>query len=451
MIEEKIYQNMIAQVDINERNNSIENRNKLYKKKYLSEIIQEEKPNFGTNNLILAPVGSGKSHLIESFLIPADFEGKALYLTSNTALKDSLCPDDNKVRKLLAEKGESVKFYTSANKNRYGDKPYSVHVMTYREFGERVQSPYESFTKDYSLIFCDEIHSLPIYLGYKNNLELGMALNWLLLKHENKRIYYFTATKDSIDKLDKKGGYLNVVETFNYLDHPEIRKYVSNATYYINNISQIKPHFRARLESFNYNGYKALAFTKLIKEQDKIKEMAIEEGFKPIVLWSINNKEKMNEEQLRVREFILNTGIIPEPYNLLIINGAMQEGWNLYDDKVTLAILDTTDTTEQIQSLGRIRNNIELVIKKTSDKNIVPFIEIPKSYLNTELTASDKNTLSEELYMIDEKGRLRKWPTVRMYLEDSGYVIEDGFKQIDGKKTRISVISLKKLNVQTKL
>ena len=443
MGKERINQEMLSQIDLDERDKSITFREELYKKKYLSEIVDIENPVFGTNNLILAPVGSGKSHLIENRLIPEDFEGEALYLTSNTALKDSLCPNDNAVRKSLADKGESVKFFTSANKNRYGDKPYSVHVMTYREFGERVQKPHQKFTEKFSLIFCDEIHSLPIYFNYNKGVELGMALNWLLLSHENKRIFYFTATKVSIDSLEKKGGYLDVVKTFDYLDHPEIRKYVANSTYYIHNINQLRTHFKAKLTSFNYYGYKALAFTKLKREQEKIKEIAIEEGFKPIVLWSINNEESMSEEQLRVREFILRTGNIPEPYNLLIINGAMQEGWNLYDKKVTLAILDTVDITEQTQALGRIRKDIDIVINKTKDENLGQLIDLPRIYLNKKLTAEDKQFLCEELYLLDSRGRLKKWPTIRSYIENSGYLVEDGSRYEGKKKIRTTTITVK--------
>ena len=63
------------------------------------------------------------------------------------------------------------------------------------------------------------------------------------------------------------------------------------------------------------------------------------------------------------------TKLILEEYNILIINSAMQEGWDLIDDKVDLAILDTTDITEQIQDLRRIRKDIDLVIKKTNELN----------------------------------------------------------------------------------
>lgn len=442
---EKYKQEMMAQVEMRLRKSSQKEREELCNKKYLGEIIELEKPEFSSNNLILAPVGSGKTHLIENVLIPKDFNKKILYLTSNSALKDSLCPDNNTIRKALADKGESVCFYTTANKNRYGDRPYNVHVMTYAEFGERVMPPHEKFTEDVGLIFCDEIHSLPTYFSYDKGYRLGIALNWLLRIHENKQIFYFTATKENIDKLEKQTpGYFDVVKTFNYLEHPDIRKYIANSTYMINHIEQLRPHLRAKIESFNYKHYKALAFTKLITEQEKIKQMAIEEGFKPLVLWSINNSLKMDEEQLKARQFILNTGNIPEPYNLLIINGAMQEGWNLYDDKIILAILDTVDITEQIQALGRIRNDIDLVIKKTNDKNMYKYnIELPKSYININLTSGDKKTLCEELYLLDDQGRLKMWPTIRSYIEGSGYIVEDKQVAINGKNTRISMITIK--------
>ena len=62
---------------------SIKEREELYNKKYLGEIIEEEKPEFKQNNLILSPVGSGKSYLIENMLIPKDYDKKIIYLTSN--------------------------------------------------------------------------------------------------------------------------------------------------------------------------------------------------------------------------------------------------------------------------------------------------------------------------------------------------------------------------------
>ena len=214
-------------------------------------------------------------------------------------------------------------------------------------------------------------------------------------------------------------------------------------TYYINNIEQLRPHLKARRESFEKRGHKALAFSKLINEQEKIETIAKEEGFNPIVLWSVNNDDKeMNEKQLYVRDYILNTGNIPEPYNILIINSAMQEGWNLIDDKVDLAILDTTDITEQIQALGRIRKDIDLVIKKTNELNKeILTIKVPEEYLNKDLTVHDKQLLCEDLYIIDDRGNLRKWTTIKKLIEESGYVVKDAMKTINNKRTRVSIIT----------
>ena len=240
----------------------------------------------------------------------------------------------------------------------------------------------------------------------------------------------------------RRPGYFDNVTVFNYLNHPEIRKYVANTTHYITHIAQLREHLKSKKESFDYYGYKSLAFTRLISEQKKIEEIAKEEGFKPIALWSVNNDElEMNEEQLNVRKAILNTGLIPEPYNLLIINGAMQEGWNLYDDKVTLAILDTVDITEQVQALGRIRKDIDLVIKRTKDESlIVKEIRVPESYLNKYLTTSDKNDLCEELNIINDRGTLKRWVSIKGILEKSGYKIEEGAIRVDGKQMRVSTI-----------
>ena len=268
---------------------------------------------------------------------------------------------------------------------------------------------------------------------------------WLLKKQPGVVMYYFTATKDSISLLEEiTPGRLDDIKIIDYIDHPDIRKYVAKSTHYVSHIEQTRVYLAARKEAFDYYGYKALAFTRLIAEQEKIKKIAEEEGFKPLALWSVNNEnEEMTDEQLKARDIILRTGLIPEPYNLLIINGAMQEGWNLFDKSVTLAILDTVDLTEQIQALGRIRKDIDLVVKKTKDKELlVKSIIIPEKYLNKELTAEDKEELAIELNILNDKGKLLKWTSIKKLLIDLGYNIEEKIASVDNKRTRVSIINL---------
>ena len=432
-------------INIEERESLEERRKELKKKLYLGEIIKKEKPTFGSNNMILSPVGSGKSHLIENMLIPKDFKKKALYLTSNTALKDSVAPSDNEVRKKMAEQGKSRGFYTSANKSRYGDVPYKVHVMTYSEFGDKMLHTSDELLEDVEIVFCDEIHSLPIYFNYDNNYKLAIAMFWLLKKQDGVTMYYFTATKDSISLLEEKvPGRLDDIKILDYIDQPHIRKYVAKSTHYVSHIEQTRVYLAARKEAFDYYGYKALAFTRLITEQKKIEKIAKEEGFKPLVLWSVNNEdEKMTDEQLEARDVLLRTGLIPEPYNLLIINGSMQEGWNLFDEAVTLAILDTIDLTEQIQALGRIRKDIDLVVKKTKDKKLLfKNIIIPEKYLNKDLNTEDKENLSIELNILNDKGKLIKWTSIKKIITNLGYEIEDKVITVDDKRVRVSMIKV---------
>jgi len=442
---EMINRSLEVNVDLNARTESNKRRDILNKKLYLGQIIEIEKPEFTKNNLILSPVGSGKSFLIEEKLIPKNHKGKILYLTSNTALKDSLCPNNNELRKRFAENGKSINFFTSENKKRYGDSSYSVHVMTYHEFGKRIFSPNQSFTKDINLIFCDEIHSLPIFTQYGGNGELLLALNWLFQKHENKTIFYFTATKEGLSKLKSNHpNYMDNIKEFDYLNHPKIRKYEAKSTYYISNINQLRIHLKAKREYTKRHGQKGLAFSKKISEQKKIAELAEEEGFSPIVLWSVNNENlKMSEEQMNARDYLLKTGNIPEEYDLLIINGAMQEGWNLYDNNVEFAILDTTNETEKVQALGRIRKDVDFIVLKTNEAKEISHITLEKEYLNVSLTNEDKELLALNLNIVDDRNRVVKWPTLKKIIISSDYEIEDKVENLNGKRRRVSIIKEK--------
>jgi len=76
--------------------------------------MKNEKPKFDSNNLILAPVGSGKTYLIKSLM--KEGPKKILMLVSNTALKNSISPDDNEIK---IKRGDRT--YTTQNRVIYGE------------------------------------------------------------------------------------------------------------------------------------------------------------------------------------------------------------------------------------------------------------------------------------------------------------------------------------------
>ncbi|HHT98014.1 MAG TPA: DEAD/DEAH box helicase family protein [Clostridiales bacterium] len=412
-------------------------------KLYLSEIIKKEKPQFGSNTLILAPVGSGKTTLIKEVLINNKPE-KVLMLVSNTALKDSVSPKDNVSKEKMADRT-----FTTQNRTIYGKGEYKIHVMSYAEFGRRIEIN-NNFIKDIKQIFCDEIHSLPNYQRIADSTGLSHAIKTLFMKHEGKEIYYFTATDEYLKYMEKRRpGVLDNVTILDYRNHPDIKQYIPLSEYKFSHIEQIRPHLRARLRTFDYFGYKALAFSRTIAGQKRIAEIAEEEGFNPLVLWSINNadkKMKMTDEQLHAREYLLTNGEMPEPYNFLVINSAMQEGWDLHDSKIKLAIMNTTSETEKIQALGRLRNDIDILVYKVKSRKINHAdIEIPNEYLNIPLTAKRKEELCEKLNIINSEGFTSKWRVINPLLDNdsSGYKVLNHTKNIDGKRTRVTTISIK--------
>ena len=96
-------------------------------KLYLGELLKRDgyKHN-STNNLILAPVGSGKTYFIMEDLVKRH-SGKKLLLVSTTSLKESLDEEKETITtKDLKRRGRKL-----------GDE--ELHVMTYAELGTLVK------------------------------------------------------------------------------------------------------------------------------------------------------------------------------------------------------------------------------------------------------------------------------------------------------------------------
>lgn len=410
-------------------------------KLYLSEIIEMENPEFGSNNLILAPVGSGKSTLIEKVLIE-NKPGKVLMLVSNRYLRDDIAPDNNEIKRERARDGYSKMMFTTKNRSKYGKMDYEVHVMTYSEYGHRIRDN-DNFLEGIDKIFCDEIHSLPEYKNISQSEYLSIALRSIFQIHEGKQIFYFTATDENLITLrDERPALMSNVKTFDYREHKDIVRYMELSKYEINHVEQIRPHLKARVESFSYFRLKGLAFSKTISGQKRIEQILKDEGFNPLVLWSDANRDHpLTDEQLSARKTLIETNEIPDPYNFLVINSAMREGWSLKDDKVKLAIMNTTNDTDLIQARGRLRGDLDILIYRTADTELKDFtLEIPDRYIDNPLTTKTKKRLCEELNITDSQGRLSRWNAIKKLLFQNGYDVIDTTKMINGKQARVSII-----------
>lgn len=403
-------------------------------KLYLSEIIEIEKPLFGLNNLILSPVGSGKTHFMRSLIEDKD---NILLLVSTSSLKNKFVPTDERKRKEIANR-----FYSTKRKTIHGESAYKVLVMTYAEFGENIKYT-DRFARKFTKIFCDEIHSLPLYQKYNDSSTLLVAMHYLFNVHENQPKYYFTATQEHLDELRKQDKYvMSNIKVFNYLNYPNVKKYVPMSSYKIHGMEQTRPHLKARKESIKYFGHKVFAFCKTIESQLRLKDICLEEGLTAEAYWSNNNTDKpMSVDQIDEVETMITNERLPDKYDVVIINSALQEGWDIKDERVKMAIMNTTNETEFIQALGRLRRNVDVLVYKVSRNEEVDFyINFPHELIEVPLDVDMKDSLRIKFDLRDRQGRLVSWKVIETTLERQGFLIVNKQLTIDGERKRVSIV-----------
>lgn len=419
--------------------------------------MERDMVNYGSNNMILSPTGSGKSHFIMNDLFKR-YNGKKLMLVSTASLKDSLEGEDN--------------IFTSQDLRRkiFSLSDESVYVMSYAEFGMKIGWN-DKFISDYSVIFCDEIHSLFDYFFMGNSYKLAIVIMSLFKKYDNLDIFYFTATDDKINSFirDYNNELYDVVSVFNYIDNEDILRYTNDKDVTFSNDIDIEyalleiKKLNLRLKCGNCSGcidnsicsnIKGIAFSERIKSMDKLASRLSEHGYSSISIWSINNEDHiMNNEQLRVRDMMLNEGVLPDEYDFVIFNESMREGYNINDKRLDIVLSNTTDETNTIQSRGRARKDIALMLKRVLSVELPIDVKVLEAErltgvisrnIGIPLDANAKNAICKELNVKRESdGKIVKWTTISKVLTNAGYIIKNQRKIVNGKQVRVSLITLR--------
>lgn len=408
-------------------------------KLYLGELLERDNVEYSSNNLIVSPTGSGKTyHMMRD--LKSKFDGKVLMLVSTSSLKYKL--------------GKLEEVYTTQDvlKKKLNIENDDVYLMSYAEFGYKVLWN-NKFIKDFSIILCDEIHSLFEYFSYTKAHNLAAAIKVLFDKHDDKKIFYYTASTFRIDDfIDRENRDLyEHVNIFDYYDNPNIMKYINYIETEITSTDEIEDVIIS-LGDLNYAGKKGVIFNERISSMSRIKELLSRKGLKSIEIWSINNKDNlMNDEQIYVRNYLLENERIPDEYDFIIFNGAMREGWDLNDERVVVAIMNTLDETNREQARGRLRQDLPWLVTRVKGKNQPIDLKILKKekllgiiekILNKQIDVDDKLKIAESFNVRHSKdGRLVKWPTIQKVLEENGYKIESIQTTIDGQRKRVSVVT----------
>ena len=400
--------------------------------KYLSELLPTEDVLSNSNTLVLSPCGSGKTYYILNEL--AKGNKKVLYLCDTTNLKRSILEEDNTTTK-------DIRGWDFVLDN--------VQVMTYKSFGMMMKyQNINSMLKGYDLIIGDEIHNALNYDsfdGKSKDPSYTLAIQ-ILFNKQIVPIILFTATPyDIFNKNNKYSTFLDEIKIIDFMESTEIRRYINIRKSYISHKTQIQTELHYYNEAFKFGGMKSLIFCAEIENMKSIAQMAMNEGLNPICIWSENNEQGkvMSDEQIRVRDVILKDGELPEPYNVLIINRAMETGVNIYDKSFRLFISTSSDYTQTYQARSRLRMDVDLVILKSKFKPIPNDLELKldDKWLDIPLTRADMNTLCSELNIRDGKGDLMGVDKLKSILKFNEYKITPKSIRLNGKKTRINIIS----------
>lgn len=372
----------------------------MKQKKYLSHFLKDV--DLEPNSLIIAPTGSGKTHYVFNDLLTT---GRHLYLCDNENLKTSI---------------EMEERTFSNRKDIEGFDDYSIEVMCYKEFGKKVKYD-NNLIKEYDMIVCDEIHNLIDYQSFNDDADLSHAIKELFKKYEQTKIVYFTATPYYLEALESNHPELQkILNVVDFSKSKEIRRYINRRETVINHLSQVQSQLGEYEQAFEYADMKCLIFTREIKSMKRLKKICEELDLNPICIWSRNNQNnEMNKEQLRVRDYLLKNGTLPEPYNVLIINRALETGINITDKNMNLAIVNTTNKTQQIQVRGRIRHDIDLLIVRTKEQKIPELrITLDDKFLDKELTSEEMKDIIMELNIKNKKNEYITVPKFRSILEN---------------------------------
>ena len=388
--------------------------------KYLSEIMENIELSQDKNNLILAPIGSGKTHYALEVLMN-DKTKKYLYLCDNSNLKNQM----------LNEKTT----YSTKRDSEFCKFAPNVLVMTYKEFGYKIlYDIHEEYIKQFDLIIADEIHSCVEYSEFNQDRNLSKSLEFLMIKH-NTPIILMTATSYYLDQLVKVYPSLCNYNIINLLDNEEIKRYIDKVKLYINNISQIKFYLQQSMDGFKFGGMKAGIYTKQIKDMITIETMCRDLGLKPICIWSEHNEIGWNDEQKDFMKYLFDTGKFKDPYNILIFNKAMETGVNIKDDDVDLCIVNSINLTEQIQARGRFRKDINLVVVKTKETALPEIVvTLDDKYLNRWISLEEFMNIMNSLSIKDSKGRLIGKRAFIKALNNSKYIVKNKRKTINKVK-----------------
>lgn len=384
--------------------------------KYLGELLDEGKFELFKHKreLLIAPIGSGKTHMIIS---KAHLFDNVLYLCDTNALKEQVKND-------LIEANVT-----------------NVHVKTYAGLCQKTLGSCDirsSYMKNFDLVVCDEIHNLIRYSAFSKELNFVICLLFTDDIYYDGKTLMMTATPQYIEELQRRHPIINDYHTINLMDDPEIHRLTTFEFDTIRHYSQIEHVLRMIRDNkeFEY-GTKVLIYTSQVKTMLKIQEIMFNLELDSTVIHSMNHDREMSKETLERRKKILEEGIFEG--DVLIINSSMETGINLKAcNNFKYVIVNSSNIVEITQSRGRVRDDIKCLYTRIDDDRPFSFID---DYVGVELIKEDFMALFKDLK--DKNNNSWGIKKIKSQLNENGYEVTQVRRSVNRKQSMYYTINLK--------
>lgn len=407
----------------------------------------------GDYNILDCGVRTGKTYWAVNNLQQFTRDGQLnhiLFLVDTTALKDNIIEqyaDSCANADLL---WESPSFW--------GESINKIGVMCYQGLGARILKDDLKFLENIDVICWDECDSVFDFATQAfvrarktdfarrdvSNMEVLSVIQSFSTKKEYMPLIILGAWERFIEdgrimciglsaSPERAYAYYKSLVSASYQGKLEVGYRLANDIYFTNVIQHVN-----ELVPEPDKGY--WCFSPLIEPNQRLVEAARARGFNAIELHSPNNLDKpMTQEQMRVYNMIVATGMVPPEYDFVIVNKALARGITIVDQRFNHLIVDSINQVDRIQAA---RQTFQY---QRHLKVFAP--EIPPEFLNTWLTVEQCRNLAEYMGVPEldkankNTARTMTWNKLKEYLPAMGYQVEGKKKRIDGKLTQCYCIT----------
>lgn len=326
-----------------------------------------------------------------------------------------------------------------------------IGVMCYQKLGQKVLKSDTAFLDEIDVICWDECDSIFDFAteafakARRNDFARKEVSNAEVLSviqgYSSKKEYMPLILLGAWEKIIEDGRimciglsaspqraymYYKSLVSASYQGKLEVGYRIANDIYFCNvieHVNQLTPELN--------KGY--WCFSPFIEPNQRLVAAARARGFKAIELHSPNNTEKpMTEEQLRVYNCIVATGLVPPEYDFVVVNKTLARGITIIDQRFNHLIIDSYNQVDRIQAA---RQTFQY---QRHLKVLAP--SIPDEYMNTWLPVEKCRELAEYMNVpeLDNKNknnsRTMTWNRLKDYLPVIGYTVEQKRKRLDGKQ-----------------